>query len=170
VAENGAVVYFPRRETITLPYGRLDPRVLQRLEIMNVPLERGMVIAATVVPHDEAILKALRDSKSSANVEYNRDSVMLLPPGATKGTGLRYALTELGYSLHNVVACGDAENDRSCSRPWNSASPSPTRSPPSKPWPTRCSTNHAARASRRCCWICSMGAHPTGSRAPAAVC
>ncbi len=113
VAENGAVVYFPRRETITLPYGRLDPRVLQRLEIMNVPLERGMVIAATVVPHDEAILKALRDSKSSANVEYNRDSVMLLPPGATKGTGLRYALTELGYSLHNVVACGDAENDRS---------------------------------------------------------
>lgn len=113
VAENGAVVYFPRRETITLPYGRLDPRVLQRLEMMNVPLERGMVIAATVVPHDEAILKALRDSKSSANVEYNRDSVMLLPPGATKGTGLRYALTELGYSLHNVVACGDAENDRS---------------------------------------------------------
>ncbi|HNT79012.1 MAG TPA: DUF5752 family protein [Anaerolineae bacterium] len=113
VAENGAIVYFPRRETITLPFGHLDPRVLQRLEIMNVPLERGMVIAATVVPHDEAILKALRDSKSSANVEYNRDSVMLLPPGATKGTGLRYALTELGYSLHNVVACGDAENDRS---------------------------------------------------------
>ncbi len=113
VAENGAVVYFPRRETVTLPFGRLDPHVLQRLEIMKVPLERGMAIAATVVPYDETVLKALRESKSSANVEYNRDSVMILPPGATKGTGLLYTLRELGYSSRNVVACGDAENDRS---------------------------------------------------------
>ncbi|MBN2004356.1 MAG: HAD hydrolase family protein [Anaerolineae bacterium] len=113
VAENGAVIYFPRRETVLLPFGHLDPRVIHRLEVMNVPLERGMAIASTVVPYDEAILKALRDIKSSANVEYNRESVMLLPPGATKGTGLNYALRELGYSLHNVVACGDAENDRS---------------------------------------------------------
>jgi len=113
VAENGAVIYFPRRETVLLPFGHLDPRVIHRLEVMNAPLERGMAIASTVVPYDEAILKALRDIKSSANVEYNRESVMLLPPGATKGTGLNYALRELGYSLHNVVACGDAENDRS---------------------------------------------------------
>lgn len=113
VAENGAVIYFPRRETVLLPFGHLDPRVIHRLEVMNVPLERGMAIASTVVPYDEAVLKALRDIKSSANVEYNRESVMLLPPGATKGTGLNYALRELGYSLHNVVACGDAENDRS---------------------------------------------------------
>ena len=38
---------------------------------------------------------------------------MVLPLGATKGTGLAYALHELGYSPHNVAACGDAENDRS---------------------------------------------------------
>jgi hypothetical protein len=46
-------------------------------------------------------------------VEYNRGAVMLLPPGATKGTSLSYTLTELGYSPRNLVVCGDAENDRS---------------------------------------------------------
>lgn len=113
VAEDGGVVYFPRRDTVALPFGRLAPAVLQRLEDLGVPLERGMAIAATQVPHDEAVLDVLREVGGGVTVEYNRGAVMVLPPGATKGTGLRYALNELGYSPHNVVACGDAENDRS---------------------------------------------------------
>lgn len=113
VAENGAVVYFPRRDAVLLPFGRLDPLLLQRLEALSVPLERGMAIVATHEPHDRDVLKALRESKSGANMEYNLNSVMVLPQGATKGSGLLYALRELGYSPRNVVACGDAENDRS---------------------------------------------------------
>jgi hypothetical protein len=113
VAENGAVVYFPRRDLVDLPFGRLNPQALQRLETMSVPLERGMAIAATVLPYDEAVLRALRESKSSATVEYNRNAVMALPAGATKGSGLLHALRAQGYSPRNVVACGDAENDRS---------------------------------------------------------
>jgi hydroxymethylpyrimidine pyrophosphatase-like HAD family hydrolase/DNA-binding NarL/FixJ family response regulator len=113
VAENGAVVCFPRRDTVRLPFGVLDPRVLQRLESLGVPLERGMAIASTWLPHDETVLRGLRDSGSGATLEYNRGAVMVLPPGASKGTGLLYALNELGYSPRNVIACGDAENDRS---------------------------------------------------------
>ncbi len=113
VAENGAVVYFPRRDAVNLPFGRLDPALLQRLDALGVPLERGMAIAATWPPHDEAVLKALRESRNAATVEYNLGGLMALPPGATKGAGLLYALRELGYSPHNVVACGDGENDLS---------------------------------------------------------
>ena len=113
VAENGAIVYFPRRDIVTFPFGRLTPAVLQRLDGLGVPLERGMAIVATTVPHDEAILDVLREVGGGATVEYNRGAVMVLPLGATKGTGLAYALRELGYSPHNVAACGDAENDRS---------------------------------------------------------
>ncbi len=113
VAENGAVVYFPRRDIVALPFGRLGPAVLQCLEALDVPLKRGRAIAATHVPYDEAILEALREMGGGAAVEYNRGAIMVLPPGATKGTGLHYALRELGYSPRNVVACGDAENDRS---------------------------------------------------------
>ena len=116
VAENGAVVYFPRRDVIVLPFGRLAPELLRRLEELKVPLERGIAIAATHVPHDKTILEALRETGGGAAVEYNRGAVMLLPYGATKGTGLHYALNKLGYSPRNVVACGDAENDRSLFR------------------------------------------------------
>jgi len=113
VAENGAIVYFPRRDIVTFPFGRLTPAVLQRLDSLGIPLERGMAIVATTVPHDEAILDVLREVGGGATVEYNRGAVMVLPLGATKGTGLLYALHELGFSAHNVAACGDAENDRS---------------------------------------------------------
>lgn len=113
VAENGAVVYFPRRDAVSLPFGQVDPALLQRLEALGIPLERGMAIAATWPPYDETVLKALRERRSGVTVEYNLGGLMVLPPGATKGAGLLYALRELGYSAHNVVACGDGENDRS---------------------------------------------------------
>lgn len=113
VAENGAAVYFSRRDAVALPFGTLEPAMLKRLEALSVPLERGIAMAASRVPHDELVLKVLRESRSGGTIEYNRDAVMLLPAGASKGNGLLYALQELGYSPHNVVACGDAENDRS---------------------------------------------------------
>ncbi len=113
VAENGAVIYFPKRDAILLPFGRVSNDVIQRLEMMEVPIERGLAIVATYTPHDSNVLKAMRQTRSAGNIEYNREAVMLLPQGATKGMGLRYALQELGYSPRNVVACGDAENDRS---------------------------------------------------------
>ncbi|MFO7168625.1 MAG: DUF5752 family protein [Chloroflexota bacterium] len=113
VAEDGAVVYFPERDRVVLPFGRLPPELVERLDMSSIPLERGMVIVATHEPYDQIVLEVLRGIGGGATVEYNRGAVMVLPAGATKGAGLLYALRELGYSPHNVVACGDAENDRS---------------------------------------------------------
>lgn len=113
VAENGAWIYFPHRDVTVTPFGRLAPSILEQLERLDMPLKRGEAILITKASYDEAIIKALQETTGSATVEYKRDTVMILPPGATKGTGLRYALRELGYSPHNVVACGNAPNDRS---------------------------------------------------------
>ncbi len=113
VAENGAVVYLPDSEIILYPFGHLPAELLTPLQKMDIPLELGSVIAATWVPHDIAVMDLLSKTRSPATIEYNKGAVMLLPPGATKGTGLLVALQELGYSSHNVVACGDGENDRS---------------------------------------------------------
>jgi hypothetical protein len=113
VAENGAVVQLTRRNKVALPFGALDARLVQQWHAMDLPMEWGLAIAATVKPHDEVLLRTLRTSRACATVVYNRNAAMFLPPGATKGSGLLYALEELGYSAHNVLACGDAENDRS---------------------------------------------------------
>lgn len=113
VAENGAAVFFPKNNTVLLPFGHLAKVVIDELKAAKMPLERGMAIAATWVPHDKQVLEILSRIGYAATVEYNKGAVMILPPGATKGTGLLTALNELGFSPHNVVAFGDAENDRS---------------------------------------------------------
>jgi hydroxymethylpyrimidine pyrophosphatase-like HAD family hydrolase len=113
VAEDGAVVYFPRRDIVVMPFGQLDPQLIAAFEQRSIPFDRGLAIIATNVPHDVAVLDVIRSLRGGATVEYNRGAVMVLPVGATKGTGLQYALREMGYSPRNVIAIGDAENDRS---------------------------------------------------------
>ena len=113
VVEDGAVVYYPNMDTLDLPFGRVSPSIIESLQQRKIPMEQGMAIAATWTPHDKQVLEVLSESGGGATLEYNKGAVMILPPGATKGTGLLSALRELGYSPHNVLACGDAENDRS---------------------------------------------------------
>lgn len=111
VAENGAVVYYPKTNQVKLPFGRIAPAMLHHLEETGIPLERGLGILATRVPHDVVMMRVMQEQNLSATIEYNCGAVMLLPPGATKGTGLAFAMHELGFSEHNLVAVGDAEND-----------------------------------------------------------
>ncbi len=113
VAEDGAAVYFTRNNEVNLPFGRLDQEVIQQLEQRQIPFEKGTAIISSWMPQIDEIEQVLHETGRSATIEYNKGAGMVLPPGATKGTGLRFALRELGYSEHNVIACGDAENDRS---------------------------------------------------------
>ena len=113
VCENGATIFLSRNDSVLLPFGSLTPELINQLEASNIPLERGMAIAATWIPHDKTVLKILRQTGYPATIEYNKGAVMMLPPGASKGTGLLKVLNELGYSPHNVIAFGDGENDRS---------------------------------------------------------
>lgn len=84
VAEDGAALYFTRNDSVVLPFGRLAPEVWRRLDALNLPLERGIAIASTWVPHDAAVAEVLRETGGSATLEYNKGAVMVLPPGATK--------------------------------------------------------------------------------------
>jgi hydroxymethylpyrimidine pyrophosphatase-like HAD family hydrolase len=113
VAENGGLLYNPSTRE-SRPLGEPPPaKFIAALRRASAdPLVVGASIVATVQPHDAAVLQAIRDLGLEMQVIYNRESVMVLPSGVNKGTGLRAALSELGLSPDATVGVGDAENDR----------------------------------------------------------
>lgn len=111
VAENGALLYHPATKEVKL-LGEAPPKAfIQRLNDLGIPISVGHVIVATWSPHETASLKVIHELGLEWQVIFNKGAVMMLPSGVNKGTGLAATLEELGYSPHNVVGVGDAEND-----------------------------------------------------------
>jgi hypothetical protein len=71
----------------------------------------GEVIFATWKPFEKIVLETIRDLGLELQVIFNKDAVMVLPPGINKAVGLKETLKILEYSPHNVIGIGDAEND-----------------------------------------------------------
>jgi len=112
VAENGAVLYVPATRHARTLAEPPPPELVQRLRQRGVePLDVGRVIVATERPHEVAALEVIQQLGLELQVIFNKRSVMLLPSGVNKATGLAGALDDLKLSPHNTVAIGDAEND-----------------------------------------------------------
>ena len=111
VVENGGVLYSPQSTQETLLCDPPNQRLLDLLRSRNVPFSVGRTIIASWRPHESAVLAAIRDLRLDVEVIFNKESIMVLPSGVNKQTGLQAALDELGVSSQNVVAVGDAEND-----------------------------------------------------------
>lgn len=113
VAENGGVLYRPARREQELLGSAPPKEFVQSLSARGVvPLGVGQTIVDTVRPYESIVFQTIRDLGMELQVIFNKDAVMVLPPGVNKATGLQAALTELHLSPHNVVAVGDAENDQ----------------------------------------------------------
>jgi hydroxymethylpyrimidine pyrophosphatase-like HAD family hydrolase len=112
VAENGGVVTHKgggvRRAAPPLPSALADV-----LEASGVQLRRGMVLLATTMEYDAAVLAAVRRLGLECQLVQNRGELMVLPANTSKATGLEEALSDLGVSPHNCIGIGDAENDHS---------------------------------------------------------
>jgi hydroxymethylpyrimidine pyrophosphatase-like HAD family hydrolase len=113
VAENGAVLYNPLTDEMRLPFGEVADDLVDTLVQLGIPLWRGIAIAGTTLPYDDAVWAASRELGLPVHIETNRNEGMLLPPGASKGAGLLNLLQREGLSPRNLLAFGDAENDRS---------------------------------------------------------
>lgn len=114
VLENGAVLHWPStRETMALSQ-RVPPELEHELSRRGVrPLIAGDVILSTRSPHEGAVLEAIRALGLELHIVFNGDSVLVVPPGIDKGSGLGAALRRMGLSPHEVVGIGSGENDHS---------------------------------------------------------
>jgi hydroxymethylpyrimidine pyrophosphatase-like HAD family hydrolase len=112
VADNGGVLFDPTTQRTTLLAEPPPLELDRRLTARGVsPVVRGDVVVATHRPHEAAVLETVRELGLELQLIFNWDSVMILPSGVNKATGLAHALRELRLSPHNVVATGDGEND-----------------------------------------------------------
>src|SRR5439155_4546087 len=111
VAENGALVYFPERREVRRLGATPEPALIDALRRRGVRLDVGNSILATDAPVAEAALAAIRETGVERTLVFNKDALMLLPGGVTKGTGLAAVLATLELSPRNMVGIGDAEND-----------------------------------------------------------
>ena len=112
VAENGSTLYNPATQTERILVEPPSESFLQALRRRRVsPLEVGHVIVATSASEKEAVLEAIRESGLELQIIFNKGSLMVLPAGCNKATGLRAAAAELELSLRSIAGIGDAEND-----------------------------------------------------------
>ncbi len=112
VAENGALLHWPADGRERLLASPPEPEFLDALRARNVtPLSIGRVIVATYEPFESVALEAIKELVLEYQVIFNKGSVMILPTGVNKATGLHAALGELSSQASEVVGVGDAEND-----------------------------------------------------------
>lgn len=112
VAENGALIYNPSTLEERLLGEKPPETFIQDLKRNNVsPISVGRVIISTWEPHQHRVLEAIKKSGIERQVIFNKGAVMVLPAGINKAKGLLSVLEEMNFSIHNVVAIGDAEND-----------------------------------------------------------
>ncbi len=111
VAENGGLLYLPARREVRTLGDPPEAALVEALRLRGVRFDLGSSIVATDEPYAEAALAAIRETGVERTLVFNKGSLMLLPGGVTKGTGLLAALTTFELSPHNLCGIGDAEND-----------------------------------------------------------
>lgn len=109
VAENGAVL---ASDGDTRDLARpVDAELAAALAHRDVALRRGRVLVACDAACASVALEQVARLGLDCQLVRNRDALMILPAGVTKGTGLVEALGDLGVSRHSAIGVGDAEND-----------------------------------------------------------
>jgi HAD superfamily hydrolase (TIGR01484 family) len=112
VAENGAVLYNPmtKEERLLAP---TPPAVFADAlrEAGVASLSVGRVIVATQEVYLGVVQEAIGQCNYDLQIILNKGSLMILPAGTNKATGLRAACKELRLQTASVAAIGDAEND-----------------------------------------------------------
>ncbi len=112
VVENGGLLYDPATGRHRLLGPPVPSDLVAELRDQGVaPLTVGRVMCGTLGDRRAQVLEAIHRLGVDREVIHNKESLMVLPSGVDKATGLEAALAELGESMATTVAVGDAEND-----------------------------------------------------------
>jgi len=112
VAENGALLHRPADGTTQLLCEPASATLVESLRRFQLSwLSVGQAVIATVEPNQIIVLEEIKRLGLELQIIFNKGSVMVLPAGVNKATGLKALLKKAGVSADEVVGVGDAEND-----------------------------------------------------------
>ena len=118
IAENGAVVFdadLSTEQVFGKEWAVLAKKVFSGTDL---GIRFGEVMGASNVENTEKIRRLLASTGVEANIVRNRDSVLILPPGVGKGSGVLSAIERFGdRSNIELTSFGDGENDVSLFEP-----------------------------------------------------
>jgi len=112
VAENGAVIYFPKtRKTITINTFHMtkSKRIIREMELPGTVI--GKVIVSVKIKYEDKVRKKLGKYANDVTFVRNVDETIILPLGVDKGVGVRLAMKYLNIDLNRTIVVGDGEND-----------------------------------------------------------
>ena len=112
VAENGALLFRPADGEA---WELAEPPSESFLECLRAnevkPLQVGRCIVSTAAANQHLVEFAIDQAGSGLRIILNKQSLMVLPEGVDKASGLKAALAKLEIPPAQTVAVGDAEND-----------------------------------------------------------
>jgi HAD superfamily hydrolase (TIGR01484 family) len=112
VAENGAVIYDPGSGKRRVLAPRPPRKLVSALAARRLkPLSIGHAIVATSRAQQRVVSKVVDELGLPLELILNKRSLMVLPQGVNKASGLLDALHEIGVAPEDTVGIGDAEND-----------------------------------------------------------
>src|SRR5579863_2329471 len=112
VAENGAILFDPATGQKQRLADRPPDSFIKTLRRKGVvELGTGEVLISSNRSYDKQVVAAIAESGLPLEVTSNYESLMILPAGIDKASGLQRALADLQISTEDVVGIGDAEND-----------------------------------------------------------
>ena len=111
IAENGALLFNPARQSETPLCPPPPATFLAQLRAASVPFSCGRRVVASVHPHDRQIARIIGELELDLAISLNRESVMVLPTGIDKASGMLAALGQFSLDDQQVIGFGDAEND-----------------------------------------------------------
>lgn len=111
VVENGAVLLDPAAGLEKPLCAAPTAEFVTNLSRRNVPFSLGRCVLATVKPHEVVVQEVIDRLNLNLAITMNRESVMVLPRGIDKASGLMASLNRLHIQASAVVGIGDAEND-----------------------------------------------------------
>ena len=111
VAENGAIAYELSTSKKLSPFVKEAKIIKQAFQKSGLRFLQFDIMTSLSISYVSAVKELIAKNKLQADIHFNVDSIMVLPLGVTKASGLSLALDLMGAPKDGIIGFGDGEND-----------------------------------------------------------